>query len=591
MKNEFFYNTDKDFECTIYKGAIFVQTLQQWAFQAKKTLVLLTLFALLLSLGVTMQAIGIVQIVQLIFIEQTSFQTIFPYVALLLGAIIIRLYANYMLTYFGGQLAEQVKNQLRADLLDNWLVAPFEQHTKTQTGHKVTLFIESVEALESYFREYVPQVIKSVIVPVAILTALFTVHSNSAWILLMTAPFIPLTYILIGLQTQAKSEQQLDEMNKFSGKFLDVLQGLQTIKFFGQLKVQQAELAKSNAGFMQTTLTVLKIAFASTLFIELITTLGIGLVALEIGFQMIVFKTLAFAPAFFVLTLAPEYYNSLKELGAAFHTGRGSLGAAMLIQNELNKKFQPVRWGQQQIGTKPSLSMVQAVFRYTDGPQIGPFSFRLEGGETLAIIGKTGHGKTTLLHMLSSFVSLNEGQLLINDTPQQDVDEQSWLNEMSYISQQPYVFTGSLRDNLCMGQRATDKEIFSALEKAQLAGWVKQLANGLDTRIGEAGRGLSGGEKQRIAIARAFLKKPSIVFFDEPTAGLDVKTEQALTSAMKQLSGQATTVIVAHRYESIAAADKILLVENGRLLAFGSHEALANYPHYIAMKNGGELHE
>lgn len=566
-----------------------MQILQQWAYQSKKIITLLITFALLLACSVVGQAIGIVQIVHLIFIEHAPFHTIFPFIALLICAITIRLTASYTLATLGGELAATVKHELRIQLLTKWTGAPFEQHVKRQTGEQVTLFIEAIETLESYYRDYVPQLIKSLFVPIAVLIAVFMTHPTSGWILLITAPFIPLTYILIGLQTEAKSTQQLEKMNQFSGKFLDLLQGLQTLKLFGQTKTQQAALEKSNAGFMRTTLAVLKIAFASTLFIELITTLGIGLVALEIGFQMIVFQTLAFAPAFLVLTLAPEYYNSLKELGSAFHTGRGSLAAAKLLQQTLEKQQPPVYWGRQPVSKKPSLSMEQALFCYTDGPQIGPFTFSIESGATVGMIGATGHGKTTLLHMLSGFAPLTEGQLFIDGKPQIAIDEQAWFHEMAYLSQQSYVFADTLRANICMGQQATDEEIWEVLQQAQLTNWTKQLTNGLETMLGEAGSNLSGGERQRIAIARALLKKPSIVFFDEPTAGLDVVTAQAILHTIRELSTCATTIIVTHRYETIAHANKILIIENGQLAMFGTHKEVANHPLYRTMKHRRDL--
>lgn len=551
---------------------------------------LLLFLSLVLAGSIIGQAISIVHIVNLVFIDDAAFDRTLPYALLLAISISMRLLATSLLSFTGGQLAERVKNEVRAQLLEKWTKTSAELHQQQQTGSKVTLFVESVDALESYYRDYVPQVIKSLVIPLAVLIAVFTVHANSGWILLITAPFIPLTYIIIGLQTQAKSEEQLEAMNRFSGKFLDLLQGLQTLRLFGQSTKQREALALSNNGFMHTTLTVLKIAFASTLFIELITTLGIGLVALEIGFQMIVFKTLAFAPAFLVLTLAPEYYNSLKDLGAAFHTGRGSLGAATLLHDALKQDVPVISWGQQPIGRKPSISMQQAVFHYTDGPQIGPLTLDIARGETVAIIGPTGHGKTTTLHMLAGFVALQAGTLTIDGKPRHTVDEQAWYNEMAFMSQHPYLFAGSLRDNICMGKTATDTEIFAALAQAQLTDWVAQLTDGLETKIGEAGRGLSGGEQQRVAIARAFLKQPSIVFFDEPTAGLDVHTEHLIARSIKVLSEQATTVIVAHRFQTIAHATKLFILEHGQLVAAGTHAQLATHPVYRAMKDGGERH-
>ena len=424
-----------------------------------------------------------------------------------------------------------------------------------------------------------------------LLATVFTIHPNSGWIMLITAPFVPITYIIIGMQTKKKSEEQLEALNRFSGKFLDLLQGLQTIRLFGQGKQQEQVLASSNEGFMNRTLSVLKIAFASTLFIELIATLGIGLVALEIGFQMIVFQTLTFAPAFIILTLAPEYYNSLKELGSAFHTGRGSLGAANLIEEQLNQKTKPVQWGNKSLPLQPEITLTEAKYSYANGTMIGPISCTIPQGQTIAFIGQTGHGKSTILNMLSSFIEIDEGSITFNNEPRSCFKESDWYAQTSYISQHPYIFSGTLRENICMGLPLRDSEILDALQEAQLIDWLSTIPQGLDIQLGEGGLGLSGGEKQRVAIARAFVKKPNIVFFDEPTAGLDVLTERLLTHSIEALSQFATVVIAAHQFESIRFADVIYVVEHGKIAVAGTHDELKQHPFYQQMLIGGFIDE
>lgn len=568
-----------------------MHVLHAWAGAYKGKMLSLFLLSLITGGSIVLQGFSIVQIVNLVFIEKTPFSETYFYLFLLLAAILLRLSTQFVIGKIGGALAENVKNAMRSKLLGHWSQNALETQLSSQTGEKVTLLIDTVDQLESFYREYIPQVIKTTAVPLIVLVAVFMTHPASGWIMLITAPFIPLTYIIIGMQTKAKSEEQLEAMNKFSGKFLDLLQGLQTIRLFGQSSRQEQALAQSNKGFMDRTLDVLKIAFASTLFIELITTLGIGIVALEIGFQMIVFESLAFAPAFLVLTLAPEYYNALKELGAAFHTGRGSLGAASLIEDAMQVEATPVRWGGKEIGIQPHISLRDATYQYKNGPMIGPVSLDIYKGETVAFIGRTGQGKTTILNMLSSLVELSDGTVLLDGSPRQELSEHDWYSQMSYISQHPYVFAGTLRENICMGTPATDEEIYEALEQAQLTSWLNTLPAGLDIVLGEGGRGLSGGEKQRVAIARAFLKKPSILFFDEPTAGLDVVTEKLLTKAMHTLGQHATVVIAAHRFESIRHADKIYIVEDGRVTASGSQTQLADHPFYRDMMRGGIINE
>lgn len=547
-------------------------------------IVILIVLSLFLGGSIIMQSYSIVETVNHVFMEKKPFSYTYVFFLLLLLAIIVRLASQYSIGRIGGMLAEDVKVTVRERLMNHWSSTTMEKHASYQTGEKVTLLVDTVEQLESYYREYTPQLIKTVIVPIMILTAAFLIHPNSGWIMLVTAPFVPITYIIIGLQTKKKSEEQLDALNRFSGKFLDLLQGLQTIRLFGQSKQQERILAESNEAFMIRTLGVLKIAFASTLFIELITTLGIGLVALEIGFQMIVFKTLTFAPAFFILTLAPEYYNSLKELGAAFHTGRGSLGAAAILEEQMKEDERPVQWGEKKLANgQVTISFEYATFRYSSGFTIGPLSFTIQPGQTAAFIGKTGHGKTTILNLLSSLNELDSGAIYLNGEPRKLYRANDWYAQTSFISQHPYIFAGTLRDNICMGLQVSDTQIYTALKKAQLTEWVASLPDGLAAVIGEGGIGLSGGEKQRVAIARAFLKEPSIVFFDEPTAGLDVATEHLLSSTIEKLSKQATVIIAAHKYKSIRFADTIFIVENGQIVTSGTPITLKDHPYYKEM--------
>ena len=548
------------------------------AYQSK--VIVLFMLSFLLGSSILLQGISIVAIVNLVFIEKAPFSNTYVYFALFFVAIIIRLAVQFTMGRMGGSLAAGVKASVRERLIQHWSFTPMEKHVAFQTGEKVTLLVDTVDQLESYYREYIPQVIKTVVVPIMILIAVFIVHPNSGWIMLITAPFVPITYIIVGMQTKKKSEEQLEALNRFSGKFLDLLQGLQTIRLLGQSKPQEDVLANSNAGFMTRTLSILKIAFASTLFIELIATLGIGLVALEIGFQMIVFKTLTFAPAFFILTLAPEYYNSLKELGAAFHTGRGSLGAAALIEEQLQQEENSVQWGDKPLALQPTITVKDARFHYTNGPTIGPLTFTIHPGQTVAFIGKTGHGKTTMLNMLSSLTELDAGELSLNDAPRNTYRADDWYAQTSYISQHPYIFAGTLRENICMGLPVSDDDVSTALQKAQLLEWLSSLPQGLDTALGDGGLGLSGGEKQRVAIARAFVKQPAIVFFDEPTAGLDVVTERLLIESIQTLRETATVIIAAHQYESIRFADVLYIVEDGQITASGTPEDLKNHPFY-----------
>lgn len=566
--------------------------LQKWAMRQKGVLVGNAIFSICIGLAIIAQSYAIVQIVNEVFIKKSAFSATFPYIAVLIGAIIIRVICTSVNRQLGVRLSTNVKKRVRQSLLKKWQQDPLQISVKGQTGSKVTMLIEMIDQLESYYRDYVPQVIQSMLVPFILLIAVFMTHIYSGLILLCTAPLIPVAYIIVGLQTQKKSERQLKELTFFSGKFLDLVQGLQTLKLFGQGKQQREELAENNRAFQTSTMSILKVAFASTFFIELVVTLGIGLVAIEIAYQMITFDTMTFAPAFFILAIAPEFYNAIKDLGSAFHSGRGSMAAAEILEEELERPIEPVNWGTQSLEQQPSIAIEQGAFQYGDAFKLEQLNVKVPPNSRTAIVGPTGQGKTTLLNILAGVYEVTEGHVKIDGKLRHEVSKDAWFEQIAYISQHPYLFTGTIAENIQLKKGTCDEvAIQRAIEQAQLGDWIATLPNGMHTAVGEAGRGMSGGEKQRLAIARAFYKQCTVVFFDEPTMGLDVQTEQLLQRVMDELAQTRTVITVAHRLHTIQQADQILLVHNGTIEQTGTHQELLQKSAIYREMVGGERHE
>lgn len=325
--------------------------------------------------------------------------------------------------------------------------------------------------------------------------------------------------------------------------------------------------------------------------------LSMGIIALEIGLRLVVFDSLTFFTAFFVMILVPDFFNLLKEFGSAFHTGRSSSAAAGRLSEELTKKTEPVRFGELKLTEgHGTLELEELEFQYGDGFAIGPVSLNIPPCSQVAFIGKSGSGKTTMLHAIAGLLPLSKGRLLVDGIEQQEISEQSWFSRMSYISQNPYLFAGTIKENIALGagREVTDEELIAAAKQAGIYEMVLQLKQGLETPIGEAGRGLSGGEKQRIALARAFLKQPSLILFDEPTTGLDLKTERILQKSMDKLGERATVLTVAHRLHTIKKADMIIILDQGQLTAIGSHTELLDsqqfYRDMIDAQFGGVRH-
>ncbi|MEK4111559.1 ATP-binding cassette subfamily C protein CydD [Paenibacillus sp. DS2363] len=586
---------------------------QQMSLQRKNRL-LLAIISLALGVAIISQATLVAEAVQRIFVEKASFSSVILLLVLLLAVMAVRSLLSYGNGKVGLHMAARAKTNMRASVLQNLTRASMPSTLSGQTGGKVSVALDAVDEADSYFSQYMPRMMEAAMIPILILVVTFTQHSNTGWIMLFTAPFIPLFMILVGLKTKNKSEEKYAQLAEFSGTFLDSLQGLVTLKIFGRAKRQQQEIERSSLGYRDATMGILKIAFTNTFMLESIVMLSIGIVALELAIQLLVFKSMSFHTAFLVLLLVPEFYSLLKNTGTAFHSGRTSMGAIRKVEQMLAdtsvKSTQTEREeGSDQsvltnvdtiarteelrtartesITMPPTIELNDVRFQYT------PDSFGLETGqisigpgEQIAIVGKSGSGKTTLIHLIAGLLKPDSGAVLVNGSQLSQHDEAAWFERVSYITQHPYIFAGTFAENIAIGagRNVSRTEIEQAAEEAGLAGVVAQLEQGLDTFVGEGGRGLSGGEKQRLALARAFLKRPAVILFDEPTVGLDLHTERVLQQSIAALAKTATMITVAHRLYTIQHADNILFMDNGVLVDSGHHnELLARLPQYAEM--------
>lgn len=600
----------------------------------RKNMALLAIISLGLGIAIVSQAGLLAEAVQRIFVERASFSSVILLLGILLAIMAVRTLLSYGNGIVGLHMAAAAKTNMRAAVLQNLTHASMPSTLSGQTGGKVSIALDAVDEADSYFSQYMPRMMEAAIIPVLILVVTFIQHANTGFILLFTAPFIPLFMILVGLKTKNKSEEKYAQLAEFSGTFLDSLQGLVTLKIFGRAHRQQQEIERSSLGYRDATMGILKIAFTNTFMLESIVMLSIGIVALELAIQLLVFKAMTFHTAFFVLLLVPEFYNLLKNTGTAFHSGRTSMGAVRKVEQMLEETAGESRDANgiegalttdgideidsiDKVGDRtdrisklelahsgdllipPSIVIDQLRFQYApDSFELKTGRIKLSPGEHIAIVGKSGSGKTTLLHLIAGLLKPESGTLLVNGSPLSQYDETEWFEHVSYITQHPYIFAGTFSENIAIGAggNISRAEIERAGEEAGLAALTAQLEHGFDTFVGEGGRGLSGGEKQRLALARAFLKRPAIILFDEPTVGLDLHTERVLQRSIAKLAKTATMITVAHRLYTIQQADKILFMDNGVLVDSGRHdELLERLPQYAEMidveRKGGYPHE
>lgn len=568
--------------------------LKQMAFERKNTMAVLGAASILKGLAIILQAFFFVRIVDSVFLQDQSFQDVLPLLGWLLAAMVLRSLCGYVLGRTGVHLATEVKSQLRKKLIRSFAANPMQAATQGQSGQKVSVLMDAIDEVDGFFSKYVPQMMQTYTIPLMLLGVIFYQHWVTGLIILITAPFIPVFMAIVGKRTKVKADEKMEQLGQFSGTFLDVLQGLTTLNLFGQATKQKQLIEKNSLGFRDATMDVLKSAFLSSLMLEYISMLSIGIVALEIGLRLVVFQNITFFTAFFMMLLVPDFFNILKDFGSAFHTARGSMSAANQLTAEFEEKEKPVEWGTKTLSSgPPHIELNNLAFQYGDGFALQPVQAEIPPYSRVAIIGKSGSGKTTLMHLIAGLLPWDEGTVKVNGSPRETFSEQSWFDQLSYISQNPYLFAGSIKENIVMGvnRAVAHEEVAEAAEKAGIAEMIGSLKQGYDTQIGEAGRGLSGGEKQRIALARAFLKKPSIILFDEPTTGLDLYTEQILQNSLVELSKTSTVITIAHRLHTVSQSDIIFFMADGQISAVGGHEELLEtyspYRQMVDVQQGG----
>ncbi|PRO66380.1 thiol reductant ABC exporter subunit CydD [Alkalicoccus urumqiensis] len=555
----------------------------------KRSRQLLMLISSLIGLTTIAQAYFIVSVADQIFLGGAALREAVPALSGVLVSLLVRAVLQYVNNLTGERLALKMKKRFRRELVRSFKHHPMDGDN-TRTGGKISLLLDAVDEMDAYFSHYYVVMMQSSLVPLFLLGAIFYANWISGLILLVTAPFVPIVMAVIGRSTQRRSEEQMEKLNRFSSTFLDIVQGLTTLKLFGRSKQQQAAVERDSLRYRDATMDVLKIAFLSALMMEFISMLSISLVALEVGLRLVLFDQLTFATAFFVLILAPEFYASLKEMGGAFHAGRGSMAAAERVFEEIDKE-EPESWGTRPLPERFTMSFKNWHYTYEDGRfQLGPVDLHCPEGSDTALIGPSGSGKSTLLHAAAGL--LKTDGIYVNEEPLRTYREEDWYRALAYVTQHPYIFAGTLRENILLGlKEAGEADVEEAVEKAGLKETAESLPDGLDTVVGEGGRGLSGGEKQRVALARAFLKKPAVILYDEPTTGLDIRTERILKESMEELGRRAVVITSAHRLHTVRSADQIVLLRGGSVESTGTHESLRDtdpvYQEMLHVQQGG----
>ena len=551
--------------------------IQRTAFKAllehKGQLLLLGLTCLVESLAIVGQAWFFGTLINnFIFSENTLHDE--RYTIIYLGiAIVVRLLAHYVQESVANRLGSAVKATFRERALEHMFKLGV-QH-KERHGDVIHMLTDGLEQVDAYVARYIPQILYAIMIPLIMGIAIVDTLPIIGIILIITVPLIPFFMILIGKQADRLNKEQWERMSFLSGHFLDVLQGITTLKLFGRAKDQIKVIGRLSEEFKDSTLRVLRVAFLSALVLELVSTISTALIAVYLGLTLLDGE-ISFFSAFFILLLAPEFYTPFRQLGAAFHTGMAGKTSILKYEEFMNRQPSLPIGGQSQLkGKVQAIEIKDLTFTYEDSENgVQHISLEAKRNSPIMLVGESGAGKSTIAHIIGGFLTAPKGSVTIDGLDLCDIDIEWWRQQITYVSQHPHIMKGTLREVLSFGMDVSDKEILDACKEVQLLDVISRHTDGLDAVIGEGGLGLSGGERQRVALARAFLRKGQVLILDEVTAHLDVKTESIISTAILQLMKDKIVIIIGHRLQTMHWASKLYVLKQGIIIQQGSYEEL-----------------
>jgi ATP-binding cassette subfamily C protein CydD len=511
------------------------------------------------------------------FIDGLSRTILSPLFMMLCVLVILRAILAWAKEVSGFHAGAGVRQEIRMALMQHICAMGPVHPGRPHSGALSTAVVDQVEALQAFYAYYLPQLALAVSIPAAIVAFVFPISWAAGGLLVLTAPLIPFFMVLIGMGAENISQKHFQALSRMSAHFLDILQGIATLKLLSRSQSTEASIAKVSDEYRVRTMKVLRVAFLSTAVLELASSLSIALIAVYLGTTYLGYahfglygQTLTLKQGLFILVLAPDFYLPLRELGIHYHARAEAMGAAKEILSILNQPSATAIAGHRQIEASTPLTVdfenIGFAWNSTQAPVFQNIHLTLSPGEHVALVGESGAGKTTLMNLLLGFMQPDQGQVVVNGIPLPELAEDMWRQKISWVGQHPMLFHGTIAGNIGMGMEgATPRDIEQAAHSARVLEFTRRLPLGLETEIGEHGWGLSRGQAQRVALARVFLKNAPILLLDEPTAGLDIETAQKVMQAISLFSENRTLLLLTHRLEHVRDVDRVLVMEKGAI--------------------------
>lgn len=466
----------------------------------------------------------------------------------------------------GHRASSRVRAAVRARLLQRWAaLGPVRLAGQSPAGLASQL-VEQVEALDGYYARFLPQLWICVLVPLAILVTVFSLDWLAALFLLLAAPLIPLFMALVGMGAEKLNQQHFALVQRLAGHFTDRVRGLTTLRLFGRTDTATRQVAAAADQYRRLNLRTLRVAFLSSAVLEFFASVAIAVLAIYIGFGLLGYIDWGPAPeltlfsGLFILLLAPEFFQPLRTLAQHYHDRAAALGAAeqlMPLLADDGVEAQPAADPDDNRAagaTLPAVTLSEVGYGHPGRSAVlSAFNLTVGSGEFVTLAGPSGSGKSTLLQLVAGFLHPDQGSVSVHGcAPGQQT--------IAWMDQRPCLVQGSWYDNLRFtAPRADRADMLVALEKAGLDNLLGRQLAGLDSTIGEGGRGLSGGQARRLALARVFLSPAEVVLLDEPTTGLDEDSEAHIIAGLQALAAEGRTLLVAtHHPQLLAASDRTI---------------------------------
>ena len=554
--------------------------IQKWLREQQKTvkkyLLLNVLFGAISALFMIGQMALIALMLHKIIIEHQTANQYLAEIGLLFGCFTARAVLIWLRERMGFKAGQALRLHLRQQIIEKLLaVGPMSIQQKT-TGSWANLILEQVENLHNFYARYLPQQFLSLIVPILILCIVFPINWAAGFILFATLPLLPIFMALAGIKAVEANQRNIGVLSRMSGQFLDKLRGLETIRLFGQAEKQAEQIYQSTEEFRLSTMDVLKMAFLSSAVLEFFTAISIAVMAVYFGFTFLgeldfggYGVAVGLFTGFFCLMLAPEFYQPLRELGVFYHDKAAAIAAADNIEAFLNEEVLSRQTSQKDFKNQPLV--IQAKDCVVLSPQskrlTQPLNFDICEKQHIALVGQSGAGKSSLMNMLLGFLPY-EGSVTINGIELRELNLIQWREKLAWVGQNPQLIRGSLKENILLGNyEVSEQALTQALSLSKADEFVYRL--GLEHQVQDSNAGISGGQVQRIAIARALLRNYELLMLDEPTASLDLQSEQQVLQALHHLSQQHTTLMITHRIEDLASCDEIWVMKKGQIIQKG----------------------